>query len=50
MKRVWQWSVLSVVLGLGVLPDHPARAADVARVGEGPFITGGGYFLSLIHI
>ena len=23
-----------------------ARAADVARVGEGPFITGGGYFIA----
>ena len=28
------------------LPGDPARAADVVRVGEGPFITGGGYFIA----
>ena len=47
MKRVRLWSVLSVMLCFGAaLPGDPARAADVARVGEGPFITGGGYFIA----
>jgi NitT/TauT family transport system substrate-binding protein len=41
------WSVAAIVLGLGAaLPANEARAADLIRVGEGPFITGGGYFIA----
>ena len=29
-----------------VLASSPTRAADVIRVGEGPFITGGGYYVA----
>ncbi len=43
MKRIWSVAVL--VLGLGVFATE-ARSADVVRVGEGPFITGGGYFIA----
>lgn len=30
-----------------MLPLQRANAADVVRVGEGPFITGGGFFVAL---
>jgi NitT/TauT family transport system substrate-binding protein len=40
------WSVAAVVLGLCAPSGGELRAADVVRVGEGPFITGGGYFIA----
>ncbi len=42
MKTSWSLAVL--VLGLMFATE--ARSADVVRVGEGPFITGGGYFIA----
>jgi NitT/TauT family transport system substrate-binding protein len=39
--------VAAMVLGLGAaLPANEVHSADVIRVGEGPFITGGGYFIA----
>jgi NitT/TauT family transport system substrate-binding protein len=46
MKRAWIWSVLSIALVAAPWPMGPAQAADTVRVGEGPFITGGGYFIA----
>jgi len=51
MMRVWRWSVLSVlsvVLGLGsaLLVAVPASAAERVRVGDGPFISAGGFFIA----
>src|SRR5690348_18322814 len=37
--------VIACVLAIVVL-DGQARAVDVVRVGDGPFITGGGYFIA----
>ena len=42
MRSVW----LVVAVVLGMLLCGQARAADVIRVGDGPFITGGGYFIA----
>jgi NitT/TauT family transport system substrate-binding protein len=43
MRTIW----LVVGLGLGIgLFGGQARAVDVVRVGDGPFITGGGYFIA----
>ena len=45
MKRIG--ALLALVLGLAALaPANQARAADVIRVGEGPFISGGGFFVA----
>jgi NitT/TauT family transport system substrate-binding protein len=41
------WSFAAIVIGLSTaLPVNETRAADLIRVGEGPFITGGGYFIA----
>jgi NitT/TauT family transport system substrate-binding protein len=37
---------LSAALGLLAVSGGPAAAADVIRVGEGPFITGGGFLVA----
>src|SRR5262249_46248814 len=37
--------VIACVLALATLAGQ-GRAADVVRVGDGPFITGGGYFIA----
>jgi len=43
MQKLW----LIVAFVLAVAPfGMEARAADVVRVGDGPFITGGGYFIA----
>jgi NitT/TauT family transport system substrate-binding protein len=34
------------ILRLAVAAVQPAEAADVVRVGEGPFITGGGFYVA----
>src|SRR5687768_8335572 len=45
MKRIG--TLLALVLGLAALaPTSETRAADVIRVGEGPFISGGGFFVA----
>jgi NitT/TauT family transport system substrate-binding protein len=44
MKRI-VWLALTASIGAVLLADG-ARAADTVRVGEGPFITGGGYFIA----
>jgi NitT/TauT family transport system substrate-binding protein len=47
-KRSLLRLALSAALGIWVAftPTKPARADDVVRVGEGPFITGGGFFVA----
>jgi NitT/TauT family transport system substrate-binding protein len=40
-------SILTLALGLAVLaPATQSRAADVIRIGEGPFISGGGFYIA----
>jgi NitT/TauT family transport system substrate-binding protein len=34
------------MLGVALMAGEAVQAADVVRVGEGPFITGGGYFIA----
>lgn len=49
MKRYILWSLtltLALFAGGPAGFSRPARAADVIRVGEGPFITGGGFFIA----
>ena len=39
--------LVAIAFGLGFASaPEPARAADVVRVGEGPFITGGGFYVA----
>jgi NitT/TauT family transport system substrate-binding protein len=47
MRRSALWTLaLALVASALAAPSGPARAADVIRVGEGPFITGGGFFIA----
>ncbi|MDT2020180.1 ABC transporter substrate-binding protein [Methylocella sp. CPCC 101449] len=39
-------SVLSATIVLGLMSSAPARSQDLLRVGEGPFITGGGFLVA----
>src|SRR2546426_2602017 len=45
MKRLA--AVLALILGVGsALSAKEARCADVIRLGEGPFLSGGGFFVA----
>lgn len=45
MKRISWLAAMMLICGLLFAGDN-ARAADIVRVGEGPFITGGGYIIA----
>ena len=47
LKTLLRLAAGGLVLGMTLLAGGPARAADVIRVGEGPFITGGGFYVAL---
>jgi NitT/TauT family transport system substrate-binding protein len=47
MKRtITRLAVAGAALALTLLPHSTTQAADVLRVGEGPFITGGGFLVA----
>jgi NitT/TauT family transport system substrate-binding protein len=44
-RRFFSTLVLTL-LAAATLPAAPGRCADLVRVGEGPFITGGGFLVA----